>query len=69
MLRRYLSDKDIGSVQAELGPMPDDVQIAGIKPGIDWRRISLMLCGKGYFVPYQPKVSPLRWENPNDTLQ
>ncbi len=49
MFKRYLSDKDIGSIQAELGPMPDDVEIAGIKRGVDWRRISLMLLGVALF--------------------
>ena len=49
MLRRYLSDKDIGSVQAELGPMPDDIEIAGTRPDVDWNRIFLMLLGVGLF--------------------
>jgi len=32
-----------------LGPMPDDIEIAGTKPGVDWNRIFLMLLGVGLF--------------------
>lgn len=49
MLNRFLSNKDIGSVEAELGPMPDDIEIASIKSGVDWKRIFLMLFGVALF--------------------
>lgn len=49
MFKRYLSDKNIGSTQSELGPMPDDIKLAGAKPSVNWRRIILMLLGVGLF--------------------